>query len=91
MKGIELVASENLAGEAGRENTDREVASAEKEVDGDAAVRGAAGSFQKNLLSGSVSISSSLKCAALPLSKEGESFSETFQRVWVLTGEDSGG
>ena len=45
MKGVDLVASEHGAGENGRENTDREVASAEKEVDEDAAVRGAAGSL----------------------------------------------
>ena len=68
------MASENLAGEAGRENTDQEVVSAEKEVDEDAAVRGAAGSLQKNL-SGSVLIPSSSKCAALAVSKEGELFS----------------
>jgi len=45
------MASEHEAGENGKENIDREMASAEKEVDGDAAVRGAAGSFQKNLSS----------------------------------------
>ena len=83
MKGIELVASENLAGEAGRENTDREVASAEKEVDGDAAARGVAVSLLKNLLS-TAAISLNLKCAALAVSKEEELFStgaESVQRV----------
>ena len=78
------MAAEIGTGENIKENTDREVASAEKEVDVDAAVRGAAGSFQKNILSGSVLIPSSLKCAALAVSKEGESFStgaESFLRV----------
>ena len=44
------MAAEFGTGENGKENTDREVASAEKEVDGDAVVRGAAGSLRKNLL-----------------------------------------
>ena len=44
------MASGHGAGENVKENTDREVASAEKEVDGDAVVRGAAGSLRKNLL-----------------------------------------
>ena len=69
-----MVASEHGAGENGRENTDREMASAEKEVDGDAAVRRVAVSLLKNLLS-AAAISLNKKCAALAVSKEGELFS----------------
>ena len=58
------MASAHGAGGNGRENTDREVASAEKEVDEDAAARGVARSSRNNLLS-VATISLSLKCAAV--------------------------
>ena len=77
------MASEHGTGENVRENMDREVASAEKEVDGDAAARGVAVSLLKNL-SSAAAISLNLKCAALAVSKEEELFStgaESVQRV----------
>ena len=45
------MAAEFGAGEKGRENTDREVALAEKEVNGDAVARGVARVLLKNLSS----------------------------------------